>query len=55
MNRSSIVWGLFFVLMGIAFLGDTAGLWTMRAAYVLPIALIILGVAILLGGTTARD
>jgi hypothetical protein len=44
------VWGLFFIAAGIAFLLDRLDIWTLRARYVLPVLLIVLGAAILLGG-----
>jgi hypothetical protein len=49
-NRSAIVWGLFFIAAGIAFLLDRLDVWTLRARYVVPVLLIVLGAAILLGG-----
>ena len=49
-NRSAVVWGLFFIVAGIAFLLDRLDVWTLRARYVLPVLLIVLGAAILLGG-----
>jgi Domain of unknown function (DUF5668) len=49
-NRTAVVWGLFFIAAGIAFLLDRLDIWTLRARYVLPVLLIVLGAAILLGG-----
>jgi hypothetical protein len=49
-NRRALVWGLFFIAAGIAFLLDRLDVWTLRARYVLPMLLIVLGAAILLGG-----
>jgi LiaI-LiaF-like transmembrane region len=49
-NRRAVVWGLFFIAAGIAFLLDRLDVWTLRARYVLPMLLIVLGGAILLGG-----
>jgi cytochrome c oxidase subunit IV len=49
-NRRAVVWGLFFIAAGIAFLLDRLDVWTLRARYVLPLLLIVLGAAILLGG-----
>jgi hypothetical protein len=49
-NRTAVVWGLFFIAVGIAFLLDRLDVWTLRARYVLPVLLIVLGAAILLGG-----
>jgi len=49
-NRRALVWGLFFIAAGIAFLLDRLDVWTLRARYVLPMLLIVLGGAILLSG-----
>jgi cytochrome c oxidase subunit IV len=49
-NRAAVVWGLFFIVAGIAFLLDRLDVWTLRARYVLPVLLIVLGAAILLRG-----
>jgi hypothetical protein len=49
-NRTAVVWGIFFIVAGIAFLLDRLDVWTLRARYVLPLLLIVLGAAILLGG-----
>lgn len=50
-NRGSVVAGVFFILVGAAFLLDELGMWELRAIYVLPVLLIALGVAVILGGT----
>jgi len=49
-NRTAVVWGILFIVAGIAFLLDRLDVWTLRARYVLPLLLIVLGAAILLGG-----
>jgi lipopolysaccharide export LptBFGC system permease protein LptF len=49
-DRSAIVFGVFFVVVGVAFLLDRLDLWTIRARYLPPIVLIAFGVAVLLGG-----
>lgn len=49
-NRMAVVWGVFFIGAGIAFLLDRLDVWTLRARYVLPVLLIVLGAAILLSG-----
>ncbi len=49
-NRTAVVWGVFFIVAGIAFLLDRLDVWTLRARYVLPLLLIVLGAAIVLGG-----
>lgn len=49
-NRTAVAWGIFFIVAGVAFLLDRLDVWTLRARYVLPLLLIVLGAAILLGG-----
>ena len=48
-DRAAIVFGVFFVVVGVAFLLDRLGVWTVRARYLPPILLIAFGVAVLLG------
>jgi hypothetical protein len=52
-TRSALAFGVFFVLAGVAFLADRLGLWDVRVRYVVPLLLIALGLAILLGGRYA--
>jgi cell wall-active antibiotic response 4TMS protein YvqF len=53
-DRGSIVFGLFFVVVGAAFLLDRLDVWTVRARYIPPVLLIALGVAVLLGTRRSR-
>lgn len=48
-DRSTIVFGLFFVLVGVAFLLDRLDVWTIQVRYLPPLLLIALGLAVLLG------
>lgn len=48
-NKTSIVGGVFFILVGVIFLLDAAGIWHARPGLVLPIVVIAFGVAILAG------
>lgn len=48
-NRSAVTFGVFFIAAGVAFLLDRLDVWDLRARYVLPLVLILVGVAILLG------
>jgi hypothetical protein len=48
-DRSAVVFGVLFVLVGVAFLLDRLDVWTIRARYLPPILLIALGLAVLLG------
>ncbi len=54
-NRGSVVAGVFFILVGAAFLLQELDVWELNAVYVLPLLLIALGVAVLLGGTGKRE
>jgi surface polysaccharide O-acyltransferase-like enzyme len=54
-NRGTIVAGVFFILVGTAFLLQEAGLWTLKAVYVFPVLLIVLGLAVILGGTGRKE
>jgi LiaI-LiaF-like transmembrane region len=49
LDRGAIVFGVFFVVVGVAFLLDRLSVWTIHARYVPPILLIAFGVAVLLG------
>jgi len=48
-DRGAIVFGVFFLLLGAAFLLDRLDVWTLQARYLPPIVLIALGIAVLLG------
>jgi hypothetical protein len=54
-NRGSIIAGVFFILIGAAFLLQELELWDLKAVYVFPVLLIALGIAVLLGGTGRRE
>lgn len=49
-DRVGLAFGVAFVAAGVLFLLDRLEVWDMKPSYVLPIFLIALGVAILLGG-----
>ena len=42
-NRGSVVAGVFFILVGAAFLLQELDVWDLKAVYVLPVLLIALG------------
>jgi hypothetical protein len=48
-DRTALIAGIFFIAMGILFLLDQLDVIRLRAAYFIPIVLIILGAAILIG------
>jgi hypothetical protein len=49
-NRAALVFGIFFVIAGVVFLLERLGVWDFEFRYVVPLLLIALGVAVLLGG-----
>lgn len=48
-DSGGIVAGVLFLLVGVVFLLDELDVWTIRLSYVLPLVLIGLGLALLLG------
>jgi hypothetical protein len=54
-DRLSLVAGLIFVIAGIVFLLDALEVWQLRGDYLVPLALIVLGVAVVATGWPARD
>ena len=55
LDRLSLVAGLVFVVAGIVFLLDALEVWQLRGDYLVPLALIVLGVAVVATGWPARD
>lgn len=53
-DRVALAFGVGFVVLGVLFLLDRLDVWELKASYVLPVFLIALGVAILLGGRWRR-
>jgi Na+/phosphate symporter len=49
-DRLSLVAGVLFVLAGIVFLLDALGVWRLRGDYLVPLGLIVLGLAVLASG-----
>ena len=54
-NRSALVFGIFFIVSGVAFLLDRLNLWDLRVRYLAPVLLIALGIAVLLGGRSSQS
>jgi Domain of unknown function (DUF5668) len=54
-DRLSLVAGLVFVAAGIVFLLDAVEVWNLRGDYLVPIALIVLGLVVVASGWPARD
>jgi Domain of unknown function (DUF5668) len=54
-DRLSLVAGLVFVVAGVVFLLDALEVWNLRGDYLVPIALIVLGLVVVASGWPARD
>ncbi|TMK83993.1 MAG: hypothetical protein E6G44_10945 [Actinobacteria bacterium] len=52
-NRTAMAAGLLFVVLGVVFLLEQLNVFDLRAVYVWPVVLIVLGVAILASGVAA--
>jgi hypothetical protein len=49
-DRLSLVVGVLFVLAGVVFLLDALGVWRLRGDYLVPLGLIVVGLAVLASG-----
>ena len=49
-DRLSLVVGILFVLAGVVFLLDALDVWRLRGDYLVPLGLILLGLAVLASG-----
>jgi len=49
LDRVALAFGVAFILVGALFLLDRLDVWRLRAAHVLPVVLIALGLGVLLG------
>ena len=54
-DRLSLVVGVLFVLAGVVFLLDALEVWELRADYLVPLALIVLGLVVLASGWPSRE
>jgi membrane-bound ClpP family serine protease len=52
-NRTALVAGLIFIVLGVVFLLEQLEVFELRAIYVWPVVLIAIGVAVLLGGLSS--
>jgi len=52
-NRTAMAAGLLFVVLGVVFLLEQLNVFDLRAVYVWPVVLIVLGAAILASGVAA--
>jgi hypothetical protein len=53
LDRLSLVVGVLFVLAGIVFLLDALDVWRLRGDYLVPLGLIVLGLAVAASGWPA--
>jgi hypothetical protein len=53
-HRASVIWGLIFIVLGVLFLLDQLDVFDLKAAYILPVVLIVIGVTFLLSGAASR-
>ena len=53
-HRGSIIWGLIFIVLGVLFLLDQLDTIDLRAAYILPVVLIVIGATFLVSGAASR-
>lgn len=51
LNRAALVFGAVFVVAGLAFLLEQLDVWDLKLRHLAPALLIVLGVAVLVGGT----
>jgi Na+/phosphate symporter len=50
LDRLSLIAGVLFVLAGVVFLLDALGVWELQGDYLVPLGLIVLGLAVLASG-----
>jgi membrane protein DedA with SNARE-associated domain len=53
-HRGSIIWGLIFIVLGVLFLLDQLDVFDLKAAYIFPVVLIVIGVTFLISGAASR-
>jgi hypothetical protein len=53
-HRGSVIWGLIFIVLGVLFLLDQLDVIDLRAAYILPVVLIVIGATFLVSGAASR-
>jgi hypothetical protein len=49
LNRTSLVAGFVFIVLGVLFLLDQLDVLRLRASYVLPVIVIVIGLVVLIG------
>lgn len=54
LDRLSLIVGVLFVLAGVVFLLDALDVWRLQGDYLVPLGLIVLGLAVLASGLPMR-
>jgi hypothetical protein len=54
-DRLSLAVGVLFMLAGVVFLLDALEVWELRADYLVPLGLVVLGLIVLASGWPLRD
>lgn len=55
LDRSALVWGAVFTVLGGTFLLEEAGVWSVRAGVLVPVLLIVAGLVLVLSGTVSKE
>jgi thiamine transporter ThiT len=53
-HRGSVIWGLIFIVLGVLFLLDQLDVINLKAAYIFPVVLIVIGGVFLVSGAASR-
>ena len=53
-HRGSVIWGLIFIVLGVLFLLDQLDVFDLKAAYIFPVVLIVIGAVFLVSGAATR-
>jgi drug/metabolite transporter (DMT)-like permease len=53
-HRGSVIWGLIFIVLGVLFLLDQLDVVNLKAAYIFPVVLIVIGAVFLVSGAAWR-
>jgi membrane protein DedA with SNARE-associated domain len=53
-HRGSVIWGLIFIVLGVLFLLDQLDVFDLKAAYIFPVVLIVIGATFLVSGAASR-
>jgi hypothetical protein len=54
-DRTALVWGAIFTVLGVGFLLQETGLWQLRAEILLPSLLVVAGVVLLVAAVAGKE